>query len=108
MKRALILFLFAASPALAADPPTLVMPTALMAGLVQYLGHKHADGSSLPFDEVAPFLTEIQACVAAQVPDDRGVIISRGGCQAVVAALNSKTDDKKDDTKKPTDPPAAH
>ena len=75
--------LLTATPALAAEPATFVLPISLVNEMANYLATK-------PFADVASMLIQLRQCVAAQMPNAQGVIVSQEGqCDAVRAALAS-------------------
>jgi len=83
MKRAILALSLLATPALAADPPTLILPTPVVSAVAQYLAQR-------PYAEVAQIMGALQQCVAVQTPDAQGRIVSHGECPAVTAALHPK------------------
>lgn len=68
------------TPALAAEPATIILPTPVVSAIAQYLAQR-------PYGEVAQMIGAMQACVAVQVPDAHGAIVSHGECPAVTQAL---------------------
>lgn len=85
MRALFLLPLLLASPALAeqpADPATLILPTPVVNAVAQYLIQR-------PYAEVAQMLGKLQGCIAVQVPNAQGAIVSHGECPAVTAALQS-------------------
>lgn len=80
MKPLALLLALLATPALAAEPATIILPTPIVSALAQYLAQR-------PYSEVAQIIGAMQACIAAQVPDAHGAIVSHGECPAVTAAL---------------------
>lgn len=86
MKRLVSAFLLLAvsSPAFAADPPTVIMPSPVIGAVEQYLAQR-------PYADVAQILGAIQGCLSVQVPNDKGITVSHGECPAVTAALDAQT-----------------
>lgn len=87
MRRMIFAFLLLATPAAAEEPVTLILPTAVVTSMAQYLAQR-------PYAEVAQMIATLQGCVSAQVPNAQGSIVSHGECQAVTAALQ-KSDSVK-------------
>ena len=90
MKRIILALSMLAAPALAAEPPTLILPTPVVAAIAQYLAQR-------PYADVAQIIGQIQQCIAVQVPNAQGATAERGECPAVTAALHpepAKTEGK--------------
>lgn len=68
-----------ATPTLAAEPATIILPTPVVSALAQYLAQR-------PYGEVAQMIGQMQQCVAVQVPNAQGAIVSHGECPAVTQA----------------------
>lgn len=84
MKRIILaVTLMAPLVARASEPATIILPTPVVAAVVQYL-------SQHPYAEVAQMMAALQGCVSAQVPNAQGVTVSHGECPAVSAALTPK------------------
>lgn len=83
MKRAAILafaLLAPAAVAKAAEPATIILPSPLIVEMNRYL-------ASRPYAEVAPLIGAMQACIAVQIPNANGAIVSHGECQPVTDAI---------------------
>ena len=78
MKRIILAFSILATPALAAEPATLILPTPVVAAIGKYLSER-------PYAEVASMVAALQQCVSVQVPNAQGAIVSHGECPAVTA-----------------------
>lgn len=83
MRHMILALSLLATPAVAKDPATIVLPTPVVTAVAQYLSQR-------PYAEVAQMLSAIQGCIAVQVPNDDGVTVSHGECPAVTAALAPK------------------
>jgi hypothetical protein len=84
----LTIAIFASWPAWAGDEPaTLVLPTPVVTSVVQYL-HRQ------PYADVANMIAMIQQCVAVQIPNSQGAIVSRGECPTVTAALKQPSTER--------------
>ena len=87
MKRLILALSILAAPvlALAEEPATLILPTPVVATIGKYLSER-------PYGEVAGIIQSLQQCVAAQVPNAQGAVVSHGECPAVTAAMKPPTD----------------
>lgn len=83
MRKFAVAFALLSSSALAADPATLIMPTPVVTSLAQYLAKQ-------PYGDVAVLMKAIQECVAVQVPNSQGAIVSHGECPTVTAAMQAQ------------------
>lgn len=75
----MLLGLSIAVPAFADEPPVLLLPTATVAAIRQYLGNQ-------PHDAVAGLIDVLEACVRVQVPHG-GPPDSPDACPAVTQEL---------------------
>jgi hypothetical protein len=84
MKRILLSLVLLPAVAWGAEPPkTVILPTSVVAAVSRYMMKR-------PFEEVAQMLNEMDACVRAQIPDDKGVVVSHGECPEVAASMQAK------------------
>jgi hypothetical protein len=67
-----------ASPAI--EPLVIVLPTASVAAVLQYLSGK-------PYSEVAGLMQGMQRCLQDQVPDGKNTISAKGNCPEITSAL---------------------
>lgn len=74
------ILLILATPALAEEPATLILPTPIVSAVAQYLSQR-------PYAEVAQMVDALRQCVAAQVPNAQGATVSHGECPAVEKAM---------------------
>lgn len=79
MRRLTLAMLMLATPALAAEPATIILPTPVVSAIAQYLSRQ-------PFADVAQLMGQISACVSLQMPNQG----ARGECQAVTEAMAPK------------------
>lgn len=84
----LIACLLAPLPALAEDPPTIILRTPIVSTVMQYLSQR-------PYAEVAQIMAAIQQCVLVQIPNDKGAIVSHGECPEVTAAMQKQATPEK-------------
>ena len=82
MKRLILALSLLATPALAEEPATLILPTPVVAAVGKYLSER-------PYAEVAGMVQALQQCVAVQVPNAQGAVTSHGECPAVTAAMQN-------------------
>ena len=87
MKRLILALSILAAPvlALAGEPATLILPTPVVAAVGKYLSER-------PYGEVAGIIQSLQQCVAVQVPNAQGAVVSHGECPAVTAAMKPPAD----------------
>ena len=81
MKRIVLALSLLTTPALAAELPTLILPTPVVSAIAQYLAQR-------PYAEVAQIIGALQQCVAVQTPNAQGSVVSHGECPAVTVALH--------------------
>lgn len=65
-------------------PPTIVLPTDVVATIGRYL-------ETRPYSEVGDMVNELRACLSAQIPDATGAITDKGQCPPVTKALKPDT-----------------
>lgn len=79
MRRLTLAMIMLASPALAAEPATVILPMPVVSAIAQYLARQ-------PYADVAQLMGQLGACVALQMPGQA----AHGECQAVTDALAPK------------------
>lgn len=79
VRRLILALALMATPAVAEEPATLILPTAVVTAMMQRLAQ----------DPAVQILQALQNCIAAQVPNASGAA-PRGECPAVTAAMTAK------------------
>ena len=63
-----------------AEPGAVVLPSPIVASIMQYLNAR-------PYQEVSGLMGNLQRCLQDQVPDEKGNIAERGGCPEITIPL---------------------